>query len=169
MVKVVEGNLLDMFDNGDFDVIAHGCNCLGVMGAGIALQIKNRYPMAFYHYIHLYETSGLNLGDAQKVKYTENGRFQEIYNLMTQYSIGIKPNGEFPFDIIAYQNALEIMIKDIKSTYVECETYPVKVGIPRIGSGLAGGDAIGIEQTTREIFEKHPEIELTIVDFKETK
>jgi len=43
----VKGNLLDLADQGEFDVIVHGCNCLNVMGAGIALSISQRYPQAF--------------------------------------------------------------------------------------------------------------------------
>ena len=31
-------------------VIMHGCNCLGVMGGGVALSIKNKWPEAFKAY-----------------------------------------------------------------------------------------------------------------------
>ena len=46
-MKIVEGNLLDMAVNGDFDVIIHGCNCFCNMGAGIALQIMERRARLF--------------------------------------------------------------------------------------------------------------------------
>ncbi|ESQ88967.1 hypothetical protein ABAC460_14395 [Asticcacaulis sp. AC460] len=31
-------------------VICHGCNAQGVMGSGIAVPIRNRYPMVFKAY-----------------------------------------------------------------------------------------------------------------------
>jgi O-acetyl-ADP-ribose deacetylase (regulator of RNase III) len=37
-ISIIEGDLLDQ----KADVITHQVNCLGVMGAGVALQIKNK-------------------------------------------------------------------------------------------------------------------------------
>jgi O-acetyl-ADP-ribose deacetylase (regulator of RNase III) len=45
MIQQIEGDLLD-FPNG-INVIAHSCNCQNTMGAGIADQIRRRYPAAF--------------------------------------------------------------------------------------------------------------------------
>jgi len=42
----VEGNLITMALNGDFDVIIHGCNCFCTMASGIAGQISQRLPAA---------------------------------------------------------------------------------------------------------------------------
>ena len=164
-INIIEGNLLDMFEEGKFEVIAHGCNCIGVMGGGIAFQIKNRFPVAFYRYMQRYESSGLNLGDCQLVEYDTNKKV--IFNLMTQYFTTYSNNGVPPFDIIAYQTALETMIKQLKDYFNEDDFPVIRVGLPRIGSGLAGGDVIGIEQVTREVFKDEDRIELTIVDFVE--
>ena len=41
-VEHVKGNILDFPNNSN--VIAHGCNTLGVMGAGLAVKIKDEYP-----------------------------------------------------------------------------------------------------------------------------
>jgi O-acetyl-ADP-ribose deacetylase (regulator of RNase III)/rubredoxin len=45
-ITLLEGDLLDQ----KTDVIAHQVNCLGVMGAGVALQIKNRWPEVYEGY-----------------------------------------------------------------------------------------------------------------------
>lgn len=45
-MKTIKGNLLDLFDAGEFDTIIHGCNCQHDMGGGIAYQIAQRYPIA---------------------------------------------------------------------------------------------------------------------------
>lgn len=46
MIPIIEGNLLDVKTG----VICHQVNCQGVMGSGIALQIKNRWPEVFNTY-----------------------------------------------------------------------------------------------------------------------
>ena len=40
----------DLFECGDADAIAHGCNCAGAMGAGIAVQFKRRWPEMYAEY-----------------------------------------------------------------------------------------------------------------------
>lgn len=49
IIKLVQGNILDAPEN----IIVHQVNCKGVMGAGLALQIKSKYPKAFTEYIKL--------------------------------------------------------------------------------------------------------------------
>lgn len=46
-IEIIKGNLLDAFDKGEVNVIAHCCNMQNTMGTGIAKQIKQRYPQAF--------------------------------------------------------------------------------------------------------------------------
>jgi len=41
-------NLLDAFDDGEIDMMAHQCNCFCKMGSGIAPQIAKRFPEAKY-------------------------------------------------------------------------------------------------------------------------
>ena len=45
MLKHTKGNLLDLAEAGEFDVVVQGCNCFNTMGGGIAREIKERYPM----------------------------------------------------------------------------------------------------------------------------
>lgn len=40
MIKIIEGNLFD--SNANF--IVHQVNCQGIMGGGVALQVKEKYP-----------------------------------------------------------------------------------------------------------------------------
>ena len=39
----IEGNLITLAMNGEFDVISHGCNCFCQMGAGIAPQMAKTF------------------------------------------------------------------------------------------------------------------------------
>lgn len=128
-LKVIDGNLIDLAEAGMFDVIVHGCNCLVIMGAGIAKEIANRYPQAYE------ADKKTKSGDASKLgKYTyaiaENKLGEEfvIVNAYTQYNIG---GGEDVFDYEAFDRFLNLFREDFRG---------LKMGFPLIGCGLAGGD-----------------------------
>ncbi|MBO5435325.1 macro domain-containing protein [bacterium] len=48
--------------NSKAGIICHQCNCKGVMGSGIALTIKNKYPEVFEAYTKEYHAHKLQLG-----------------------------------------------------------------------------------------------------------
>ena len=93
ITKTIKGNLLDAFDRGDVDVIAHQCNCFCNMGSGIAPHIAKRYPPA-----HAADNATVK-GDANKLGaftraiiprtvygYSINDGI--VYNLYGQYGYG---------------------------------------------------------------------------------
>lgn len=45
-LKHRRGNILDMAEAGEFDIVVQGCNCYNTMGGGIAREIAERYPQA---------------------------------------------------------------------------------------------------------------------------
>jgi O-acetyl-ADP-ribose deacetylase (regulator of RNase III) len=47
-MKEIKGDLIALAKQGEFDVIAHGCNCFVKMGAGIAKSIRLAFPEAWY-------------------------------------------------------------------------------------------------------------------------
>ena len=47
MIKLMQGDLLKQ---DDVDAIVNTVNCVGVMGKGIALQFKNKWPTNFTEY-----------------------------------------------------------------------------------------------------------------------
>lgn len=126
MIKHVKGDLLALADMGYFDVIAHGCNCHHMMGAGIAKQIAIKHPNAYdvdkmttYGDPLKLGTFSLALSDDEELV---------IANLYTQFRGGIC--------------AKEILYPSIRSCFKELDKFfnNVKIGIPMIGSGIAGGD-----------------------------
>jgi O-acetyl-ADP-ribose deacetylase (regulator of RNase III) len=124
ILTLTKGNLLDLAEEGRFDVIVQGCNCFNTMGGGIAREIRERYPMAA-----LVDNETLK-GDYNKLgNYTTafTGKFL-IVNAYTQYNMS---QGEDVFEYTAFQLILE------KLTFA----YPGKrIGLPYIGCGLAGGN-----------------------------
>ena len=43
-MKTIKGDLIKLAEEGEFDVIIHGCNCFHAMGGGIAKQLADKYP-----------------------------------------------------------------------------------------------------------------------------
>ena len=145
----VKGNLLDLFDQGKFDVIVHGCNCFHEMMGGIAAQIAQRYPEAV---------------DADlRTEYGDDGKMgtysvafrgdQVIINGYTQYLPG--PHA----DLDAIRSVFERLRINVLA---EGET--VSVGIPMIGAGIGGLTWDEVEQIIDEMcFE-----DITVVEFDPT-
>lgn len=59
---------------------AHGCNCAGAMGKGIALQFRRKYPNMYLQYKKLCKDGAFKLGDI--FEYRLNDEY--VYNLGTQ-------------------------------------------------------------------------------------
>jgi O-acetyl-ADP-ribose deacetylase (regulator of RNase III) len=126
-LKHKKGNLLDLAEAGDFDVIVQGCNCFNTMGGGIAREIRERYPVVASVDMETLRGDYRKLGNWTECDAGETNRFT-IINAYTQYNMS---QGTDVFEYIAFQLILE------KLAFV----YPGKrFGLPYIGMGLAGGD-----------------------------
>jgi len=123
-LKHVSGDLLQLAENNEFDVVIHGCNCFNTMGGGIAYQIAKNYPKAYDVDMKTVYGDIMKLGN---FTYVDLGKFT-IVNAYTQYGMS---RGEDVFEYIAF----ELILK--KLAYM----YPGKrFGLPLIGCGLARGD-----------------------------
>lgn len=130
---VLEGNLLDT----PFEIIAHQVNCMGVMGAGLAKQIKDKYPTVYREYKRVLDNitnSKLStermLGKAQMI-FTSGHTF---FNIFGQYRYG--RDGQYT-DYDAFRRAFY----DAVDSYRGENEYQITIAIPYgIGAGLAGGD-----------------------------
>ena len=126
IIKEINGNLLEEFEKGTIDVLVHGCNCFNVMGAGIAAQIRWKYPSAFI------VDGELNVGDYKKLgDYSmailplKGKRTKVILNLYTQYEPGAN------FEYKAFIDSLKRLNKDFKNANFI-------FGFPEIGCGIGG-------------------------------
>lgn len=54
-MQVVKGCLIDNFEKGNVNIIAHQVNCQGVMASGIAKTIRSSYPEHFSDYLDVYK------------------------------------------------------------------------------------------------------------------
>lgn len=149
------GNLLDLFEKGEFYGIAHGCNCFHTMGAGIAGQISKRYPEALAVDRKTNYGSMLKLGHYSYV----GTEFGIIYNLYTQYNLGRCNTDELYRDI---GNAFSLLNDDL-SMNGKIKNFGGIIGIPQIGAGIAGGDW---EEITKIINQATPNLNLVEVVYR---
>lgn len=158
MIQYIKGNLLF---HTELDVIGHQTNCVGVMGAGIAKQVKARWPKVFEHYKEACETKNC-LGKTQLVKVNDS---LYIANIFGEYCPGkpaedCGPNEHRDTDYIALHDALEALKHKM-------EKYELTtLGLPcRLGCGLAGGDWEGVVKPMIEDIFSHSTIDVLIVDY----
>lgn len=112
----------DLFST-DAPALAHGCNCMGSMGAGIALQFKKRYPQMSEQYrrgcvLMRYQPGDVMVSQEDKL----------IFNLMTQPRPGASAKVKY------IVSALE------KAIWRAEENKLSAIAMPRIGAGLGGLD-----------------------------
>ena len=139
MIKIVDGDLL----KSNLPLIAHQTNCLGVMGAGIAKSIKNKWNIVYTQYANFCKNLEYSKKLLGKCQICTTGWFPTKYvaNLFGEYS--------FTESVAPYENrhtdynALKKALLKLKAF---CEDEEViEVGIPyKLGCGLAGGDWDGV-------------------------
>lgn len=135
MIKYIKGDIF----NSKCNIIGHGVNCQGVFNAGIAQQIRKKYPEAFVEYMSKYAIEGWKPGDVQIVRIKQDiNKF--VANIASQFYFGRK--GKY-----ALEYALEDGLNKVSSY---CQNRGLSACFPLIGSGLGGLDPF----VCREIFEK---------------
>lgn len=140
MMDVIKGDLLSVAKG----IIAHGCNCQGAFGSGVAGAIARKYPGVRDAYLQKHNRVGWKLGDVQIVRIdgnpvkevTNSELFAEkdklfIANCATQFNYNPKTGPHLDYD------ALERCMKKVLRL---CWEQMLPLAIPHIGCGLAGGN-----------------------------
>jgi O-acetyl-ADP-ribose deacetylase (regulator of RNase III) len=129
MLKHAKGNLLDLAERGEFDIIVQGCNCFNAMGGGIAKEIRARYPEVAAVDAKTQRGDYNKLGNwTSELVIRNNGTsvFQVI-NAYTQYGVS---NTKDVFEYLAFGLILQKLSHQFEDK---------RIGLPYIGMGLAGG------------------------------
>ena len=152
MLKHAKGNLIDMAEQGLFDVIVHGCNCQNTMGSGIAKEIKERYRNAWeadYNYKLDVDSERpppvMKLGSFSRTSAVRpNGMTFIIVNAYTQ--VNYLPRGVDHFEYESFYLILKKLeaLEGILYRQPRPDNPGFRFGFPYIGMGLAGGDSTRI-------------------------
>lgn len=144
MVTYIEqGNIFNLQDISNY---AHGCNCAGAMGKGIALQFKKRFPKMYIEYKELCKDGLFSLGDVFPYDYG-NG---VVFNLGTQATWNTKA------DINAIENAL------VKMLSYAFQNNILKIAMPKIGAGLGGLNWNEVKHTIDKVTQNYPDIDFFV-------
>lgn len=144
-MKIISGNLLEQKG-----VLLHQVNLRGIMGAGIALQIRKRWPSAHDDYVR----------HCRKCPLVTDVVFSEIDNGFVAHLFGQSDISRAKCTT-CYEAYPEMLTK--------VRTFSRKLNLPifapyGIGCGLAGGEWSIMEP----IFEEHL-TEVTLVKYEEIK
>jgi O-acetyl-ADP-ribose deacetylase (regulator of RNase III) len=147
MYQEVTGNLIKMASEGHFDVIAHGCNCHSIMGAGLAPQMAKMFGCDQFE-MELWGSTIEKLGNidwqtfvlgehiAWNLNDLKNNRNEPeliVVNAYTQYNYG-KNHKDGSIRPADYE-AITLCMRKMNSVF-----KGKRIGLPQIGAGLAGGD-----------------------------
>jgi O-acetyl-ADP-ribose deacetylase (regulator of RNase III) len=146
-------------------MVLHGCNCRGVMGSGVALAVKNKWPEAYAGYKQMCTSWAPDklLGEITFVQITkvpdlvDYGKPLIVCNMFTQLNYGSDGKRYASPEAIrlSLHRALEILppyVRQLRQdAFFSFPVYSVKVGC-----GLGGLDwATEVEPIYREISQLH--------------
>jgi O-acetyl-ADP-ribose deacetylase (regulator of RNase III) len=126
---IIEGDLFDP-EHG-FEGLAQGVNCEGIMGGGIAVAFRTRYPLMYESYKKLCDEYRdvipglLHTYDVWGEEPERKSDFPVIFNLFSQIQPG--PDGQYAL----LKKAALLMRMEAESRNIS------RVGLPWIGCGIA--------------------------------
>jgi O-acetyl-ADP-ribose deacetylase (regulator of RNase III) len=149
MIKLVHGDLLKQHD---VDAIVNTVNCVGVMGKGIALQFRNKWPENYEQYVvackdgrvqpgrmHIYDAGGL-----VKPHY--------IINFPTKQHWKGKSKLEF------IRDGLVDLVNQVRRLNIQT------IAIPPLGCGNGGLDWNVVRPMIEDAFEPLPDVEVRLFE-----
>lgn len=127
-MNTVHGDIIDLALQGRFDVIVHGCNCFCTMAAGVARVIQEEFPEAYAADLVTGKGDRNKLGNFSCATVRRGDRQITIVNGYTQYHF----HGE---EVLVDYSAVRRLFARIKDRFAG-----QRIGYPKIGAGLGGGD-----------------------------
>ena len=148
MIHFVHGNMFDT----KYDAYVNPVNCKGVMGKGLALEFKKRYPMNFEFYKFICDQGKLKPGYVYWIR--DNSKNITIINFAT------KDHWKDPSKI-EWINDGCMKLRD----YLLENPYNIKnIVIPKLGCGLGGLDWSYVKNIFLEYFDDITDIDIYVYE-----
>lgn len=128
-MKEINGNILDIQKG----IICHQTNCLGIMGGGLAKQMKDKYPDVYDNYHNYCKTFKNNLDKIFGTSY--------IYKINNDLTIAsVFGQKEIGYKATDYDKTYTALL-DLKNIIKKCKLENLNVYFPKfMGCGLGGGN-----------------------------
>lgn len=148
MIKETGGNLFEA----KTEVLVNAVNCVGVMGKGIALQFKQKFPVDYFKaYKHACQNGELTIGKVQVF---------ELKNAQTNplYIINFPTKNHW-----REQSRIEYIESGLHSLVEAVEQYEIKsIAMPALGCGLGGLDWNEVKPLIEQAFVDLPNVEVLL-------
>lgn len=146
MINYIERG--DIFSIPNVTSYAHGCNCAGAMGKGIALQFREKFPAMYTEYRELCANGTFRVGDVFDYDYGQG----HVYNLGTQVTWRTKAKLEY------IKSAVEKMMTLAEASGIR------RIALPAIGAGLGGLRWDDVKELLNNAAAFHPSVDLFVVE-----
>ena len=153
-VHYITGNALDFPEN--TNVLAHGCNRQGTMGAGIARQIAEEFPAAVEADQKAFQSNENQLGMMSSAVVA--GGAKRVANLYCQTFYGAEKR---QVDYEALYVCLSSLRDILEDAAKQGRVY--RLALPWLGTGLAGGSKTVVRAMIEDVFGASP-IETFVVE-----
>jgi O-acetyl-ADP-ribose deacetylase (regulator of RNase III) len=141
----------DLFSNTAL-AIGHGVNRRGLMGAGIAVAFKQKFPLMYEQYALMCNRQLLPMGEVFPY-YVGDGRW--VYNLVTQDAPG--PNA----------NLYSVQASVMKAMRHANDYGVPRIAIPQVGCGIGGLRYEDVRKVLNDVAHVwHQSVDLEIVTYK---
>jgi len=146
VITIASGNLL----HADVEALVNAVNCVGVMGKGLALQFKNRFPANFEAYAKACKAGEVRIG-AMFVFATglhQNPRF--LVNFPT------KQHWRNSSRIEDIEAGLQSLVGEIRERCIR------SIAVPALGCGLGGLEWREVRPRIEAAFASLPEVDVRL-------
>jgi len=138
MVKYISFSIFEAFENPNIQTIVNTINCVGVMGKGLALECKIRYPEMFEDYRKRCKRNKIKIGEPYLYKDKDSQKW--ILNFPTKY------HWKYPSKIEYIEKGLKYFVENYKKLGIE------SIAFPRLGSNEG---KLNWEKEVKPLIEKY--------------
>lgn len=147
MFKIKQGNIFDE----DVVALVNAVNCVGVMGKGIALQFKQKFPEVFKVYKKACTAQEVQPG---KMFIVSTGQISPRYVV----NFPTKRHWREPSRVEDIQSGLKTLAADVQRLEI------LSIAIPPLGCGNGGLDWCDVKPMILEAFENLSAVKVVILE-----
>ena len=149
-IKYVEGDIF----KANTQTIVNTVNCVGVMGKGLALKFKKRYPKMYEQYRREYEEGRLDIG---KLHLYKNNADQWILNFPTKRHWRQKSRAEY------IRKGLETFVENYRDWGIK------SIAFPQLGCQLGSLNWKDVKPIMEHYLKNLPDLSVVICTYRPRK